>query len=98
VNDRLRTRGDERDDRRSDATRRTLALLALAALPWVVLTDTSGGVTLVFPWGLMTPFPTHVTTLWEFLFRRTMGLPNYILAWPVGVACWACAVASAAFG
>jgi uncharacterized protein (TIGR04206 family) len=39
-----------------------------------------------------------VTTLPEFLFLYTMGLPEYILAWPLSVGLYAAALASAGVG
>lgn len=58
----------------------------------------TGDITLLFAWGLVNTNPTNVTTLWDFLFRLTMGLPDYILAWPLGVGCYLVAVVSAAVG
>ncbi|UPV99273.1 TIGR04206 family protein [Halorussus gelatinilyticus] len=75
-------------------SRRALALLALAALPWTVLT--SGD--LVFAWGLATTDPIHVTTLSDYLLVYTQGLPNRLLAWPVAVLLYLLAVANAALG
>ena len=56
-----------------------------------------GDVTLVFAWGLLNTNPVNVTTLAAFV-RYTQGLPDYILVWPIGVACYLVAVASAAVG
>jgi uncharacterized protein (TIGR04206 family) len=81
------------------STRRdVLGLLALLAVPWAVLTYESGFVTLVFAWGLATPAQGSVTSVVDFLFRYTAGLPEYILAWPVGVGCYLLALLSAAVG
>jgi uncharacterized protein (TIGR04206 family) len=74
--------------------RRPLALLALLALPWTVLSTTD----LVFAWGLATVDPLHVTTLPDYLFVYTRGLPNRLLAWPVAVLLYALAVGNAALG
>jgi len=74
--------------------RRPLALLAVALLPWSVLTTGE----LVFAWGLVTTDPVHVTTLTDYLFVYTMGLPTRLLAWPVAVLLYLLALASAAVG
>lgn len=87
------TTGRDGSDRRAVA-----AILALAAVPWSVQTYAVGGATLLFPWGLVDPAGPHVTTLPDFLFVYTAGLPDYILAWPLGVALWGGALASALAG
>jgi len=76
-----------------------LPLLALLAIPWSV--QTFAGTRppgFVFAWGLVNFDPFSVTFIWDFLFRYTMGLPDYILAWPLSVACYAAALASALTG
>ncbi|AZH25141.1 TIGR04206 family protein [Haloplanus aerogenes] len=76
-----------------------LPLLALLAVPWSV--QTFAGTRppgFVFAWGLLNVDPVSVTFLWDFLFRYTMGLPDYILAWPLSVACYGAALASAFAG
>jgi uncharacterized protein (TIGR04206 family) len=75
-----------------------LALLTFLAVPWTALVYASGFVTFVFPWGLATPQQGSVTTLYHFLFRHTAGLPEFILAWPVGVLCYVLALVSAVVG
>ncbi|NHN58159.1 MULTISPECIES: TIGR04206 family protein [Halorussus] len=75
-------------------SRRLLALAAISALPWTVLS--SGD--LVFAWGLATLDPLHVTTLPDYLFVHTRGLPNRLLAWPVAVLLYLLAVANALLG
>ena len=77
--------------------RSLLAVLALLAVPWSVQTF-PGGPTFVFAWGLFNFDPVGVTFLWDFLFRYTMGLPDYILAWPLSVGCYLCALASGVTG
>ena len=73
------------------------AIAALLAVPWtVVLTD--GGTGLVFAWGLVNPVARHVTTLPAYLFVHTAGLPDYLLAWPIGVGIYGTALASALVG
>jgi uncharacterized protein (TIGR04206 family) len=74
-------------------------VLALLAVPWSV--QTFAGPRLpgfVFAWGLLNFDPLSITFIWDFLFRYTMGLPDYILAWPLSVGCYLFALASAAGG
>ena len=73
---------------------RLFALLFLLLVPWTVLT--SGD--LVFAWGLATIDPISVTTLPDYLFVYTRGLPNRLLAWPVAVLLYLLAVANALLG
>jgi uncharacterized protein (TIGR04206 family) len=79
-------------------SRRVLVLVALAVVPWSVQVFSVGDATFLFPWGLLNTNPLHVTPITDFLFRYTMGLPNYILAWPLGTLLWVGALASAVFG
>ncbi|WP_115863746.1 TIGR04206 family protein [Halorussus litoreus] len=74
--------------------RRLLALAALAIAPWTVL----GAGDFVFAWGLATVDPLHVTTLPDYLFVYTAGLPARLLAWPIAVLLYLLAVVSAALG
>jgi uncharacterized protein (TIGR04206 family) len=81
------------------STRRDVAvLLGLGVVPWAVLAYGSGLATLVFAWGLATPAQGSVTSLYHFLFRYTVGLPEFVLAWPVGVGCYLLALLSAGVG
>lgn len=57
-----------------------------------------GGATYVFAWGLLDTSPLRVTTLAEFLFVYTSGLPEYIYSWPLSVATYALAVVVAVVG
>jgi uncharacterized protein (TIGR04206 family) len=75
-----------------------VVLLLLLALPWSVQTFSRGGATYVFAWGLFTLDPPHATFIWDFFFRYTQGLPGYIYAWPVSVACYVLAVGSGLAG
>jgi uncharacterized protein (TIGR04206 family) len=78
---------------------RLAVLLALLAIPWSVQTFAGGRApTFVFVWGLVNADPLSVTFIWDFLFRYTRGLPEYILAWPLSVACYLAAFASALAG
>jgi uncharacterized protein (TIGR04206 family) len=75
------------------------ALLALLAVPWSIQTFAGARPPgFVFTWGLVNFDPLSVTFIWDFLFRYTMGLPDYILAWPLSVGCYLAAVASALAG
>ena len=80
--------------RGSPAARRLFALLAVGLAPWTVFP--SGD--FVFAWGLVSTGPLHVTTLTDYLFVYTAGLPSRLLAWPVAVVLYLLAVASALFG
>ncbi|MGM0592310.1 MAG: TIGR04206 family protein [Halobacteriota archaeon] len=82
---------------RSDV-RRLVVLFLLLAVPWSVVVVESGYLSLVFAWGLTTPSVGSVTTLYDFLFRFTAGLPGHIYAWPLSVALYGLALASAALG
>lgn len=73
---------------------RLLSFLALAAVPWTILGDGS----LVFPWGLAFVDSLHVTTVWDYVFRFTSGLPRRLLAWPVSSLLYSVAVLSASVG
>ncbi|PSP54363.1 TIGR04206 family protein [Halobacteriales archaeon QS_1_67_19] len=75
-------------------SRRLLALVALAGVPWTVLAAGD----LVFAWGLVATDPVHVTTLPDYLFVYTMGLPRRLLAWPVSAVLYALAVGNAGLG
>lgn len=74
-----------------------LPVLVLLAVPWSIQLF-AGGPTFVFAWGLINLDPVGVTFLWDFLFRYTVGLPDYILAWPLSVGCYLLALASAVSG
>ncbi|SFF97477.1 TIGR04206 family protein [Halopelagius inordinatus] len=91
------SRRSDRSDTASDRTA-VLAVLSLLAVPWSVQTFPGGDETLLFAWGLLNTAPVGVTTLFEFLFVYTRGLPDFIVSWPVSVACYAGAVASAVVG
>ncbi|MFC6826215.1 TIGR04206 family protein [Halopelagius fulvigenes] len=86
-----------RQDSPSDE-RAVLALLALLAVPWSVQRYADGGTTLLFAWGLLNTAPVRATTLTDFLFVYTRGLPEYIFSWPLSVAFYVCAAVSAVVG
>ncbi len=71
---------------------------ALLAIPWSVQVFAVGDATFLFAWGLVNTNPPSVTTLFDFLFVYTRGLPAYILAWPLSTLFYAAALASAAVG
>ncbi|MGB9957880.1 TIGR04206 family protein [Haloferax prahovense] len=85
---------------RSPARRRLQLFLVfvLGLVPWSVQTFTTGALTLLFPWGIVGPSTGSVTTITDFFLRFTMGLPDYILVWPVGVACYLVALGSTLSG
>jgi uncharacterized protein (TIGR04206 family) len=80
------------------AKRRLLAVVALALVPWTILS--SGVLTLLFPFGLVNTTPLHLTTLLEY--RRFTGgfaaLPGFLRAWPTSVLLYLGALASAVGG
>ncbi|WP_458189279.1 TIGR04206 family protein [Haladaptatus sp. NG-WS-4] len=87
-----------RDSSRSySGAKRHLGLLALGFVPWTILLA-PGGTTLVFPWGLVNPTTLHVTTLPDYLFVLTAGLPERLLAWPLSVLFYLLALLSAFSG
>ena len=83
---------------RPSLRRRLAVLLAPLALPWNAAVVDGGLITLVFPWGLVTPRPPSVTTLSDYLFVYTSGLPGYLRAWPASVGLYALAVCFAVTG
>jgi uncharacterized protein (TIGR04206 family) len=83
----------------SRTTARTVAvLLALLFVPWSVQVFSGRDATFLFAWGLFNTNPLSVTTLPDFLFVYTQGLPEYILAWPLSVVLYALALVSAVIG
>ncbi|MDQ2053550.1 MULTISPECIES: TIGR04206 family protein [Halobellus] len=83
----------------SRTTARTVAvLLALLVVPWSVQVFSGRDATFLFAWGLFNTNPLSVTTLSDFLFVYTQGLPEYILAWPLSVVLYALALVSAVIG
>jgi uncharacterized protein (TIGR04206 family) len=81
--------------------RRTVTAALLAAglvVPWSVQVFTARDATWLFAWGLVNTNPLQVTTITDFLFVYTMGLPDFILAWPASVVCYLLALAGAVVG
>lgn len=84
----------------SAARRRLLLVLLVGLLPWTVVV-TNGFWTLLHPLGLFNFSPTRgwsFVFLTDYLFVRTRGLPEFILAWPTGVVVYVVALVSAALG
>jgi len=77
--------------------RRLAFLLSPLVVPWTVLVYT-GGYGFVFAWGLVSVGPLAVTTLPDYLFVLTDGLPNYLLSWPISVLLYGLSLASAGVG
>jgi len=77
--------------------RELLLVLALGLVPWTVVVYT-GGVDLLFPWGLVNTDPWQLTDLPSYLTVYTAGfqsLPARLQAWPVATGVHALAVGSA---
>lgn len=75
-----------------------LGIASLFVVPWDVLTYGDGATTLLFAWGVVDPASFHVTDVYAYLFTYTQGVPDWILAWPIGVVCLALALLSATLG
>jgi uncharacterized protein (TIGR04206 family) len=84
--------------RPTSSGRAVAAVCGLLAVPWSVQVFDGADATFLFAWGLVGTNPPQVTSLYHFLFVYTAGLPDYILAWPVSVACWGLALVSALAG
>ncbi|MFB6083877.1 MAG: TIGR04206 family protein [Halorientalis sp.] len=78
-------------------TRRVLATVAGALLPWTVVVH-RGYVDLFFPFGLVPLGPSGLTTITGFYFRYTAGLPGYLNAWGLSVLLFAVGLGNALFG
>ncbi|MFC6732354.1 MULTISPECIES: TIGR04206 family protein [unclassified Haladaptatus] len=76
---------------------RLLALLAVGLLPWTVIL-LNGQFTLVFSFGLVNTNPLHLTNLYDYLTRFTLGLPRSLQAWPASTLLYLGALVSAATG
>jgi uncharacterized protein (TIGR04206 family) len=81
----------------NDARRRFLLVLAVGVIPWTAV-STRGVTTLLHPLGLVNFTPPYLVFLPRYVFVYTRGLPDYILAWPIGVLVYLLALASAAGG
>jgi len=75
-------------------------LVGVGLLPWVALLNAPGDTTFVMAWGLLNTNPWHVLVLPSYL-AATQGfgsLPWSLQVWPLSVAFYAGALASAAAG
>jgi uncharacterized protein (TIGR04206 family) len=77
--------------------RRLAAVAAIGLLPWS-LVFAGSELTLVFAFGLVDPEPLYLTDVATYTFVYTGGLPEFLFAWPVGVALYLVALASAVSG
>lgn len=75
-----------------------LGIASLFVVPWDVLTYGDGATTLLFAWGMVDPASLHVTDVYAYFFTYTQGVPDWILAWPVGTVCLLFAILSATSG
>jgi uncharacterized protein (TIGR04206 family) len=77
--------------------RRIPILLALAIVPWTVV-SAFGTITLVMPFGLLNFDPIQLATIYDYYFQYTVTLPRFLQAWGVSVLLYAGAVGSALLG
>lgn len=85
-------------DRRSPAALASVCLLI--GVPWIVLLNGSGDVTLMMPWGLVNTNPWHAIGLSAYLdATRGFGtLPWSLQVWPISLGFYIGGVLSAASG
>lgn len=79
-------------------SRRLGALLAVGAVPWLVV-PYPGAFDLVFAWGLFAGRTGAFVSVLDYLFVHTPGpasLPGHLLAWPLATLLYLLALASAA--
>ncbi len=76
---------------------RIAAVVGAGLVPWSLVLA-GGELTLVFSFGLVDPAPLYVTDLLTYTFVYTGGLPEFLVAWPVGVSLYAVALGSAVSG
>jgi len=77
--------------------RRLCAVLGLGVVPWSFV-DAGGVVTVVFSFGFLNFDPLQLEDVVSFVTVDTVGLPQFLLAWPVGVGIYGLAVGSALSG
>lgn len=73
------------------------ALLAVGVIPWLVV-PYPGAFDLVFAWGLFAGRTGAFVSVLDYLFVHTSGpasLPGHLLAWPLAVLFYLCALVSA---
>jgi uncharacterized protein (TIGR04206 family) len=81
-----------------DASRRFQLVAAIGLAPWSVI-STGGATTVFFSLGFLnlTP-PRNFVGVIDYVFVYTNALPEYILAWPIGIVVYAAALGSASLG
>lgn len=77
--------------------RRLSMLVVVALVPWTIVIA-RGTPTLVFAFGLYNFDPASLTTITDYYFRFTAGLPQFLIAWGLGVLCYLLALGSALLG
>jgi uncharacterized protein (TIGR04206 family) len=77
--------------------RRLSMLVVVALVPWT-LVIARGTPTLVFSFGLYNVDPAQLTTITDYYFQYTAGLPQFLLAWGLGALLYALAIGSALLG
>jgi uncharacterized protein (TIGR04206 family) len=77
--------------------RRLCAVLGLGIVPWSFV-DAGGVVTVVFSFGFLNVDPLQLEDIVSFVTVDTVGLPQFLLAWPVGVGIYGLAVGSVLSG
>lgn len=77
--------------------RRLAAILGLGVVPWSFV-DAGGLVTVVFSFGFLNFDPLQLEDIVSFVTVDTVGLPQFLLAWPVGVGIYGLALGSALSG
>jgi uncharacterized protein (TIGR04206 family) len=78
--------------------RRRLAAVVLAGLaPWTVL-FIGDELSVLFTFGIFNTNPVHLTPVYDFFFRYTDGLPQFLDSWGIGVFLYLVGLASAVSG
>jgi len=77
--------------------RRVAVLAALALVPWTFV-SAPGVRTYLFSFGLFNFDPAQLTTITDYYFTFTAGLPQYLVAWGVGALVYGLALTSAVSG
>lgn len=77
--------------------RRLAAVVAAGLVPWTVLLIGSE-LTLVFSFGLFNTNPAQIVSVYDFFYRFTNGLPQFLEAWGTGVILYGVGLASAVAG
>jgi uncharacterized protein (TIGR04206 family) len=85
------------DPDRARKVRRVAVLVAVALVPWTFV-SAPGVRTYLFSFGLFNFAPAQLTTITDYYFTFTAGLPQYLLAWGVGTLVYGLALISALSG